>query len=131
MRRREKFPHSRRCPGSPRETLPAMYSPCASPSGTTDRPMRIPPDRVRRDRKSTRLNSSHSSISYAVFCLKKKKKKQIKTYIQTQTNRTTPITHSSSQTHHHNIILPLTQITSLYDSYTYTHTLKQSHQHTQ
>src|SRR5438309_3132717 len=27
---------------------------------------------VRRDRKSTRLNSSHSSISYAVFCLKKK-----------------------------------------------------------
>src|SRR2546427_6080276 len=29
---------------------------------------------VRRDRKSTRLNSSHSQISYAVFCLKKKKK---------------------------------------------------------
>src|SRR5688572_32243376 len=28
------------------------------------------------DRKSTRLNSSHSQISYAVFCLKKKKKKQ-------------------------------------------------------
>src|SRR5438309_11710293 len=28
---------------------------------------------TRRDRKSTRLNSSHSSISYAVFCLKKKK----------------------------------------------------------
>src|SRR2546430_16847751 len=37
-------------------------------------------DRVRAgpeelDRKSTRLNSSHSQISYAVFCLKKKKKK--------------------------------------------------------
>src|SRR5689334_23825354 len=33
------------------------------------------------DRKSTRLNSSHSSISYAVFCLKKKKKiKIIKDY---------------------------------------------------
>src|SRR2546430_11896728 len=31
------------------------------------------------DRKSTRLNSSHSQISYAVFCLKKKKKIQIKT----------------------------------------------------
>src|SRR5690242_21152278 len=30
------------------------------------------------DRKSTRLNSSHMSISYAVFCLKKKKKKKIK-----------------------------------------------------
>src|SRR6266478_6754571 len=29
------------------------------------------------DRKSTRLNSSHSQISYAVFCLKKKKKTQI------------------------------------------------------
>src|SRR5207245_9968899 len=29
---------------------------------------------VKRDRKSTRLNSSHGSISYAVFCLKKKKK---------------------------------------------------------
>src|SRR5689334_24785258 len=31
---------------------------------------------VVEDRKSTRLNSSHSSISYAVFCLKKKKKKK-------------------------------------------------------
>src|SRR3712207_7030934 len=29
-----------------------------------------------RDRKSTRLNSSHANISYAVFCLKKKKKQQ-------------------------------------------------------
>src|SRR5205085_11819378 len=32
------------------------------------------------DRKSTRLNSSHSQISYAVFCLKKKKKKKKKTH---------------------------------------------------
>src|SRR5690242_21194491 len=32
------------------------------------------PRAVIRDRKSTRLNSSHMSISYAVFCLKKKKK---------------------------------------------------------
>src|SRR5690348_17551649 len=31
--------------------------------------------RLEGDRKSTRLNSSHPSISYAVFCLKKKKKK--------------------------------------------------------
>src|SRR5688572_32078726 len=30
---------------------------------------------IPQDRKSTRLNSSHSQISYAVFCLKKKKKK--------------------------------------------------------
>src|SRR3989475_7344132 len=34
------------------------------------------PDFRGRDRKSTRLNSSHSQISYAVFCLKKKKKKR-------------------------------------------------------
>src|SRR5436190_18075528 len=34
--------------------------------------------RLRRDRKSTRLNSSHTVISYAVFCLKKKKKKNNK-----------------------------------------------------
>src|SRR5690242_21487123 len=33
---------------------------------------------IQIDRKSTRLNSSHMSISYAVFCLKKKKKKQTK-----------------------------------------------------
>src|SRR5688572_31556402 len=33
-------------------------------------------DKNVRDRKSTRLNSSHSQISYAVFCLKKKKKKK-------------------------------------------------------
>src|SRR3712207_8632170 len=32
-----------------------------------------PRGRGRRDRKSTRLNSSHANISYAVFCLKKKK----------------------------------------------------------
>src|SRR5258705_8272660 len=31
---------------------------------------------ARRDRKSTRLNSSHLGISYAVFCLKKKKQRQ-------------------------------------------------------
>src|SRR3712207_8764889 len=32
-----------------------------------------PPDAAPEDRKSTRLNSSHANISYAVFCLKKKK----------------------------------------------------------
>src|SRR5437764_7640581 len=36
----------------------------------------------RRDRKSTRLNSSHRCISYAVFCLKKKKKKKHRYDIQ-------------------------------------------------
>src|SRR5258707_4688555 len=42
-----------------------------------------------RDRKSTRLNSSHANISYAVFCLKKKKKKYH--------NRTSVDTHSHRQ----------------------------------
>src|SRR5437588_4696649 len=36
------------------------------------------PSRRKRDRKSTRLNSSHTVISYAVFCLKKKKKNKHK-----------------------------------------------------
>src|SRR5206468_11209389 len=44
---------------------------------TTRRSPSITKDRS-RDRKSTRLNSSHDQISYAVFCLKKKKKKQHK-----------------------------------------------------
>src|SRR2546430_7066364 len=35
---------------------------------------------AREDRKSTRLNSSHSQISYAVFCLKKKKKTLLLTH---------------------------------------------------
>src|SRR5437764_15342579 len=47
----------------------------SSPSGPSAGPML-------RDRKSTRLNSSHRCISYAVFCLKKKKKKTL--------NRTAP-----------------------------------------
>src|SRR5690348_18120870 len=40
-----------------------------------------------RDRKSTRLNSSHPSISYAVFCLKKKKKKIQQNIIKIKTDR--------------------------------------------
>src|SRR5207249_12141002 len=40
----------------------------------TVRTRRVPPTGSCADRKSTRLNSSHVSISYAVFCLKKKKK---------------------------------------------------------
>src|SRR5438034_6085720 len=38
----------------------------------------VPHAEVGEDRKSTRLNSSHTVISYAVFCLKKKKKKKKK-----------------------------------------------------
>src|SRR5438067_9729480 len=43
--------------------------------------------RLGRDRKSTRLNSSHVSISYAVFCLKKKKKNK-KTNINRKKKKT-------------------------------------------
>src|SRR5216684_5736070 len=53
---------------------------------------RWPRPRGRRDRKSTRLNSSHGYISYAVFCLKKKKNT---TQILLQTKKTT-IYHTSS-----------------------------------
>src|SRR2546430_6530477 len=41
--------------------------------GGTEGSRARPQDRLHADRKSTRLNSSHSQISYAVFCLKKKK----------------------------------------------------------
>src|SRR6267378_8440487 len=48
--------------------------------------LRQPVARERTDRKSTRLNSSHVEISYAVFCLKKKKKTE-KTFCFTQLQR--------------------------------------------
>src|SRR6266498_5313849 len=51
----------------------ALVRPAAHRPGPARR-VRVRPARaVRRDRKSTRLNSSHVRISYAVFCLKKKK----------------------------------------------------------
>src|SRR5438874_5399988 len=52
---------------------PPDAAPCdrGVPSGARERPPR--PRAQPRDRKSTRLNSSHVEISYAVFCLKKKK----------------------------------------------------------
>src|SRR2546422_8414146 len=48
---------------------------------------------VSRDRKSTRLNSSHGYISYAVFCLKKKKKKINKPLYRTPTRLQAPPSH--------------------------------------
>src|SRR2546427_7778299 len=47
-------------------------------NGKVERSHRIDQEEFwgRQDRKSTRLNSSHSQISYAVFCLKKKKHRQ-------------------------------------------------------
>src|SRR5207249_11854524 len=65
------FPYTTLFRSTPCESLTALSTPQVTvlgadvvPAGTTSAP---------RDRKSTRLNSSHVSISYAVFCLKKKK----------------------------------------------------------
>src|SRR3712207_8019649 len=44
-------------------------------------------DEAYKDRKSTRLNSSHANISYAVFCLKKKKQQVIVIHIQHISNK--------------------------------------------
>src|SRR5207248_8449217 len=60
--------------------LPTGWTACSRPSASTSpyatlswTRSRIGGTPTRRDRKSTRLNSSHRTISYAVFCLKKKK----------------------------------------------------------
>src|SRR2546427_9430091 len=58
-------PSSARCVGARARTTPRRRRPGASAARRRRG--------VVRDRKSTRLNSSHSQISYAVFCLKKKK----------------------------------------------------------
>src|SRR5687768_18080517 len=50
-------------------------------------PRRVGKKLIRVDRKSTRLNSSHGYISYAVFCLKKKKKKNKHKKRQHKTNK--------------------------------------------
>src|SRR5688572_31690768 len=53
------------------------------------------------DRKSTRLNSSHSQISYAVFCLKKKKKKKnMKKKKHKTKNKTKQATTQITNDHH-------------------------------
>src|SRR2546429_7218072 len=96
----------RRCYGPYRQTVPQRPQPSGSPSlGLSVRGFRgvraprsgyrrcdpLAASRVvggflrvdeehRRDRKSTRLNSSHGYISYAVFCLKKKKNNTTSTF---------------------------------------------------
>src|SRR5438309_409383 len=66
------------------DALPTWYARPAATSGTSRTSATTGCSAITRtccfratDRKSTRLNSSHSSISYAVFCLKKKKKTQV------------------------------------------------------
>src|SRR2546427_3835390 len=68
-------------------TTPTVSPSCSPSSRPTCRrsPTRFSstrsPSRTPRDRKSTRLNSSHDQISYAVFCLKKKKNNQHGTHL--------------------------------------------------
>src|SRR5260221_3711424 len=79
----------------PRSTLfpytTLFRSPCGRIDDRSGDPVRgrdrdDPSHRI--DRKSTRLNSSHTVISYAVFCLKKKKRKttQERAYMEQRTN---------------------------------------------
>src|ERR1039458_1462981 len=68
------------------------------------------------DRKSTRLNSSHLGISYAVFCLKKKKKKNDKEIsslrtVATRTHRHSAMAHALLS--HSSVVLPLSLIPCL------------------
>src|SRR2546427_1994860 len=60
---------------TPRERDPGNQERCDNRTGV--RP-RVEDAGRERDRKSTRLNSSHSQISYAVFCLKKKKQPRLR-----------------------------------------------------
>src|SRR2546422_6878810 len=55
-------------------SLGAAPADCGTPHSANAPAGIRPPSGGARDRKSTRLNSSHGYISYAVFCLKKKKK---------------------------------------------------------
>src|SRR2546427_7462793 len=56
--------------------LAALLDEASGDSASTSLSVPNTRDTEAPDRKSTRLNSSHSQISYAVFCLKKKKKKR-------------------------------------------------------
>src|SRR5947208_5188141 len=60
------FPYTTLFRSSPKAHLPRTFA-------NRERARAV--DRHKEDRKSTRLNSSHQIISYAVFCLKKKKKR--------------------------------------------------------
>src|SRR5690606_39998299 len=77
-------------PARPRYRAPVPTAPAsapthpatASPSRSVRQQSPLPRQRC-RDRKSTRLNSSHVKISYAVFCLKKKNQRYKNNYITT------------------------------------------------
>src|SRR2546429_1080564 len=65
-----------------------IFKSCRSPARSASVGTRIEAERA-GDRKSTRLNSSHGYISYAVFCLKKKKKHYAQEMQQQDTHEST------------------------------------------
>src|SRR5207245_4839682 len=83
FRSQDGFPQSRGRP-APDTARQDLHQAGAAARGLPVRPRRglAPLHRRARDRKSTRLNSSHGSISYAVFCLKKKNKKNTDNTLQ-------------------------------------------------
>src|SRR2546422_4236252 len=74
------------------------YSPRSRAVKAGSRGLWSSPLERRRDRKSTRLNSSHGYISYAVFCLKKKKTKNTPTTQNSRTSHRWLATRSTHQT---------------------------------
>src|SRR2546427_880753 len=70
---RSQIPSQDGGPFKTRVLPPLQSTPVAPQKGESTQAAKDP---SKRDRKSTRLNSSHSQISYAVFCLKKKKTQQ-------------------------------------------------------
>src|SRR2546422_7491470 len=77
-----------------RSTVHVLFGRATVVRDAAGRPLRVYGTNIditerKRDRKSTRLNSSHGYISYAVFCLKKKKNKRTRTDQQKPTVRPT------------------------------------------
>src|SRR2546429_7348863 len=75
-------------PRTSSSTNPPAWTEAERDDGANRGSARSPARRPDRDRKSTRLNSSHGYISYAVFCLKKKKK-NLRHIRHTRNNATT------------------------------------------
>src|SRR3712207_8193131 len=75
---------ARPCPRFPPPRTPPWRTPrhrgTPPPANSSRAPLHTDRTPDGRDRKSTRLNSSHANISYAVFCLKKKKKQHYLRY---------------------------------------------------
>src|SRR3712207_8788873 len=76
-RLRGRYPRRRRPGPRPPRRAPLGGRPRATRTARATQPRPCAP----LDRKSTRLNSSHANISYAVFCLKKKKKNTVRIYL--------------------------------------------------